>query len=262
MQIVHKAINHLRARLRRSLLGNVLYQAFASAPVERVCFVAATRSSEADFWAKAPLAISLKPLLKIPGVGARIFCENRQGLPAVYNQALREIDVDCIVFLHDDVWLNDAQLLDKLRSALKRFDIVGVAGNVRRVPKQPAWLFKARTTQGFDWDSDYLSGAVAHGKPGSARTQYYGPTPAACELMDGVFLAIRRDVVERSRITFDEHFDFHFYDMDFCRSSRAMGLVLGTWPIDIIHASAGAFGTEGWLKNHAHYMQKWEPNQL
>lgn len=246
--------------MRSSFLGNILFQSLISKPIQRVCFVAATRDCETNFWARAPLAIGLRPLLDLPDVEARIFYSNRSGLPTVYNQALQESTADCLVFLHDDVWINDAQMLEKLRVALKRFDVVGVAGNVRRMPGQPAWLFKGRTAQGFEWDWEHLSGAVAHGLPGCAQTQHYGPTPAACELMDGVFLAVRRETLLHSRVAFDARFDFHFYDMDFCRAARSMGLALGTWPIDLIHASAGAFGAESWGENFGRYLQKWEPS--
>ena len=56
---------------------------------------------------------------------------------------------------------------------------------------------------------------------------------------------------------FDERFPFHFYDLDFCRSARANGLRLGTWPITLTHQSGGRFGIPEWRKAYADYLNKW-----
>jgi GT2 family glycosyltransferase len=65
--------------------------------------------------------------------------------------------------------------------------------------------------------------------------------PAACEILDDVLLAIRKSVLMEHDLRFDMRFDFHFYDLDFCREARESGLTLGTWPIAITHQSGGAF---------------------
>ncbi len=60
--------------------------------------------------------------------------------------------------------------------------------------------------------------------------------------MDGVFLAAKKSALTEYAVTFDPQFDFHFYDMDFCRTARKAGLTLGTWLVKLTHQSAGAFG--------------------
>jgi hypothetical protein len=45
--------------------------------------------------------------------------------------------------------------------------------------------------------------------------------------------------------------------MDFCRSARAKGLRLGTWPICVTHQSGGAFGSEAWREKFDKYLAKW-----
>jgi GT2 family glycosyltransferase len=135
---------------------------------------------------------------------------------------------------------------------------VGVAGNTRIAPHQPAWLFSKIENERFVWDSPHLSGAVAHGQLQKGQVSVYGPTPAACQLLDGVFLAVCTEVVRRSRVEFDEQFEFHFYDMDFCRSARRVGLSLGTWPISLTHQSSGSFGSPGWKLGHGRYFKKWK----
>jgi len=58
-------------------------------------------------------------------------------------------------------------------------------------------------------------------------------------------------------VSFDPRFDFNFYDMDFCRSSRQRELRLATWPISLTHQSVGAFGTDQWTEKYGLYLKKW-----
>lgn len=225
----------------------------------RVAFVAATRLTQDDFWTDSALGASLQRIKGDARVDIHLSFENASGLPEIYNRALKScVNADIVVFLHDDVWLADERLFEKLEAALARFDVVGVAGNVRRVAAQPAWAFSCISNSEFVWDHDYLSGAIHHGNPGGHELSSFGPAPARCELLDGVFLACRRSELVRREVGFDERFAFHFYDLDFCRSARQAGLKLGTWPIDLIHQSQGAFGSPGWIQAYEVYLGKWK----
>ena len=75
--------------------------------------------------------------------------------------------------------------------------------------------------------------------------------------LDGVLLAARAGTLQREAIGFDEDFDFHFYDLDFCRCARALGLRLGTWPIRITHRSGGGYGSPAWREGYRKYIAKW-----
>jgi GT2 family glycosyltransferase len=234
-------------------------QPYSTRQARSICFIAATRQSEGDFWKKSPLATWLAPMLSDEMISAKIAFENREGLSTVYNRAIREqTQADILIFLHDDLWLEDNSIIEKTRGALARFDIVGVAGNTRRSKNQPAWLFKAIEKGNFVWDHGYLSGSVLHGQPNNSQPSYFGPTPASCKLLDGVFLAANRTALIHSQVSFDERFKFHFYDMDFCRSASRAGLSLGTWPINLLHLSAGAFGSPDWRNSFSIYKQKWK----
>jgi GT2 family glycosyltransferase len=164
-----------------------------------------------------------------------------------------------LVFIHDDVWIDDYFFADRIADGLRVFDIIGVAGNRRRVARQPSWLFGAPGPDNvFTKDRENHSGAVAHGKAPFGSVDYYGETPAECELLDGVLLAAKRDALRRSAVRFDERFDFHFYDMDFCRTARAAGLVLGCCAVAITHGSVGTgLGKPDWRRNYQKYLQKW-----
>lgn len=214
--------------------------------------VSATRATPQAFGATL-LGQSLRRLQSEPRVRARIAFENRAGLPLVYNAGLASCqDEDQVAFVHDDVLLDDYHLVDRLSEALQSFDVVGVAGNRRRLPGQPSWGFV--DMQGT-WDApEWLSGAVGDGSTGTVSR--FGPVPAACELLDGLLLVARVGTLRAAGLAFDPRFAFHFYDLDFCRSARAAGLRLGTWPLALTHASPGNFNA-AWRAAAPAYFDKW-----
>lgn len=218
--------------------------------------VTATRFNQRDFWEKSALGISLKRLSKGSRLIANITFENQQGLPIIYNQRIQSPDSqDMLVFTHDDVWIDDFFLPERIRAGLKNFHILGVAGNRRRISNQNSWCF---INNDFIWDTNAnLSGSIAHGKKPFGAISRYGETPAECELLDGVFLAVNKKMLLAHQILFDPQFDFHFYDMDFCRSAKQKGLKIGTWPICLTHQSGGVFGSKPWSEKYELYLQKW-----
>lgn len=223
-----------------------------------ILVVSATRSSEQAFWRQSALGVSLKAhMARDARLSASVAFENTRGLSDVFNQNIEQADATAIlVFIHDDVWIDEEQFADAVISGLKRFDVIGVAGNKRRVANQPAWAF---INDQFTWDDAVnLSGRVAHGQEAFGHMNDYGAVPAACELMDGVFLAAKKSTLVNSNVKFDPQFDFHFYDLDFCRTARQAGLTLGTWLVNLTHQSGGAFGSAGWVSKYQWYLDKWE----
>ena len=57
---------------------------------------------------------------------------------------------------------------------------------------------------------------------------------------------------------FDPRYAFHYYDLHFCRTARERGLKLGTWPICLTHASAGAYDSPPWREARRVYRAKWD----
>lgn len=227
-------------------------------PALAVEIVSATRMSEHDFWDKSALGLSLKRLLvKDARLTAKISYENTRGLSEIFNKSITQSDDSAVlVFIHDDVWIDEANFAEVVMAGLDAFDVIGVAGNKRRVPYQPAWAF---IDTKFTWDDDEnLSGRVGHGNDAFGETSDYGAVPAECLLLDGVFLAARKSTLTSANVQFDTQFDFHFYDLDFCRTATDAGLKLGTWPVRLTHQSGGAFGTQGWREKYLQYLNKWE----
>ena len=218
--------------------------------------VSATRLSKKDFWETSALGLSLLRISHDSRFVPKITFSNQRGLPDIYNERIKAPDQrEILVFMHDDVWIDDYFLVDRLLGGCEAFDIIGVAGNRRRVTNQPAWAF---VDDSFTWDERAnLAGSVAHGKTPFGAISFFGHVPAECELLDGVFLAAKKSALCDNGILFDPIFDFHFYDVDFCRTSRQKGLRLGAWPICLTHQSNGAFGTPSWTKRHVQYRDKW-----
>ncbi len=223
----------------------------------RIRVICATRKDREDFFSATPLGKSLS-LLRPPGVELRLFPRNGDGLPALYNRAISESLNDDVIFLfiHDDVHLCDFHWASRLASAIVAFDIVGLAGNRRRLAHQPGWLF---VDEKLTPDSRAnLSGVVAHGSGlAPASITVFGVAGQEVKLLDGVFLAVTSATLRANALRFDERFAFHFYDLDFCRQAEQAGLRMGTWPISVVHESAGTFVSEGWRRGYDLYLEKW-----
>jgi hypothetical protein len=154
----------------------------------------------------------------------QLFPENKRGLSSVYNQAIDQFSKEpCLfVFAHDDLLILDFYWASTIANGLEHFGIVGCAGNRRRQPLQPSWPFQE------------------------------------VKLLDGLLLAAYSETLIKNNIRFDEQFDFHFYDLDFCRQAEMNGVTMGTIPLSLVHESGGNFGTDSWKQGYQKYLQKWK----
>lgn len=221
-----------------------------------VVMVSATRHSQESFWSQTALGQSLARLGSERNLAARIAFSNRLGLSSVYNLGIAACGKgDTICFVHDDVWIADHYFPLRVLEGLAAYDIIGVAGNRRRRSMQPSWAF---IDVSFRWDDrEFLSGAIAGGRGPFGPVTVFGEAPAECELLDGVILCAKVDTLCRHKLSFDERYAFHFYDLDFCRSARSRGLRLGTWPLSISHQSGGGFQSPDWRAGFERYVAKW-----
>ncbi len=224
----------------------------------RIKLVVATRERYEDFPFKTALGKSLA-LYNYPFVEIELIEQNRLGLPTVYNIAIEAAKQDpaILVFIHDDVHLCSFDWHTQLLKALTQFQLVGLAGNKRRVKDQPAWAF---IDTNFIWDAkENLSGIVGHGNgfPPQNLSQFGEPCQEV-KLLDGLLLACHSNTFHEHDIRFDERFEFHFYDLDICRQFESKKLKMGTWSISTIHESGGNFGSEAWKASYERYINKWQ----
>ncbi|WP_228522811.1 tetratricopeptide repeat protein [Methylophilus sp. 14] len=250
---------------QQALLQLKPQQLLAESPVQDafsgeqpVWVVSATRMTEEAFWRDSALGRSLKRHMQqdkrlMPVVAY----ENTRGLSQVFNEAIAAApDQALLVLIHDDVWLDENTFVHTIQRGLDHYDVIGIAGNARIQPGQPGWCF---VDLQFTWDdAKYLRGSVSHGQHAFGPASSYGDVSGECQLMDGVFLAAHKQTLLQSGVRFDQQFEFHFYDLDFCRTATRAGLKLGVWPVRMTHQSGGAFGSARWRETYVRYHQKWE----
>ncbi len=163
---------------------------------------------------------------------------NKRPLSVVYNEAIEfalENGSDCLILVHDDVTL-EHDPIPKLKVLFDQFDLVGVAGTTKAEIQAPAlWHL-----MGGGFQSGNLRGAVAHSMGNQRQMSSFGPYPAQVLMIDGVFMALSRKLME-SGIRFDETnpASFHFYDIDFASSCHQAGFKVGVGDIFITHESPG-----------------------
>lgn len=224
----------------------------------------ATRESSERFFTHTELGKSITHL-RSNGVKLKVHAatSNSNAIGSVYNKAIDEKWANhIIVFVHDDVRINDRYIAHHLHEALKSYDVVGVVGNKRRYFGQPAWhrphmLSKAGPTHD-------LMGSIFHDTTNSPNTKRvmhdlsrFGDCPGRAQLLDGVFLATHGRTLIKHGLHFDAALGFDFYDLDFCRSATQAGLRLGVWPIALTHMSVGGYESASWTASYKKYLAKW-----
>ena len=200
--------------------------------------VCATKESDPS---KTLLYESLKAL-KEKGIKfqAEFYTSNTDGLSKVYNNAIyndiskKDAWYDCYVFVHDDVYIDDAFVFDKIEDGFQEYDIIGVAGALNPVVREPAlWHLMSKRE---DW-----RGAAGHFSPDNSQIAItsFGPMPSKVDVIDGVFLAVNRAKAIKAQWRFNENYTFHHYDISSTLDAGKRGLVCGVLPIHIVHKSPG-----------------------
>lgn len=164
---------------------------------------------------------------------------NTTGLSKLYNAFIDKCkdQYDYIVFVHDDVYIDDLDICSKLETAHQQFDIVGLAGGVNPVIQSPAlWHLMCG---GFGMHN--LRGAVAHNIPATDQVHMtsFGPTPARVAIIDGLFISVKTAAIKRTDWKFNENYTFHHYDIASSLDANKKKLTIGVAPIWVIHKSPG-----------------------
>lgn len=207
-------------------------------------------------------------------VDVEIIWENKDGLSTVYNRVLEDSvkdelkKDDFVIFMHDDIWLNDVLVFDKIFDISDKLDVIGVCGG-------KTWTYK-NTENGkpIIWTvasaQAGASGFMLHGasiswNPNLHDMDYekrsffssnYGSSPSRTLTIDGSFMCFGRKAIETLR--FDDQFKFHFYDMDVSFSAYVKGLKVGTAPILLSHNSLGeSVAQPSYMEMQRKFLDKW-----
>lgn len=170
-------------------------------------------------------------------VDLKIHFNNTDPLPKVYNSYItKEYSklYDYIVFAHDDLYIDDLKLRDKIIHNSTSYDIIGLAGCLNpRISKPALWHLMAER-------SDHR-GYVAHNTAvdGVYHMTSFGPTPSRVAVIDGLFIAVNLKSILKAKWKFNINFSFHHYDIASCIDANRRKLKIGVAPINVIHKSPG-----------------------
>lgn len=190
---------------------------------------------------------------------------NSQGLPKVYNRYVTEYTArfhEWVVFVHDDVWIDDPCIEEKLDIAHNQlgYDIIGVAGSQNPTIKHPAlWHLMS--------EKQHLRGQAGHFVETSEKINEttprwitsFGYTPSRVMLLDGVFIAVHLRSAIKAGWRWNEDYDFHHYDLASCIDANTKKLKMGVYPINIYHASHGlkSLDDSTWSRNNARFLKSY-----
>ena len=169
----------------------------------------------------------------------------------VYNLLAGQAKYPYYCFIHEDIQFQTKNWSENLLHAFeknKETGLIGIAGS----------KYKSRTPSGWSTgllDLDYCN--IFHkNKNGVTEHLYNNPKHTLFEHVvnvDGVFIAIRKEVFNKTRFDESQLRGFHLYDIDFSFQVIKNWKVAVIFNIDIIHfTEGGSFGNE-WVE----YTLKW-----
>jgi tetratricopeptide (TPR) repeat protein len=243
--VLHATMCHALSRARAGLAAGRTPQVVRTEPVAGqrisiiICSVDPQRFEKARANYRALLGSVSHEIIGIHDASS--LCEG-------YNRGAARASGEILVFSHDDIEIVTADFAARLLGHLSRHDLVGVAGTTRLIGG--SWTYAG-------WP--HLCGQVGSRvmKPGSLTVTVYGlqgHAAANVQALDGVFLAARREVVERIRFD-EETFDgWHLYDLDFSFSAHLAGFRIAVCQdICLIHDSSGTYRAD-WQR----YVERFE----
>ncbi len=226
----------------------------------KIWVITATRKKQSEFLKTTMLGKCLSLYKSQNYFQIKVAIENKEGLPKIYNRFIEDSrhDPAILLFVHDDVFLNDYWWGQQILNAVNQFDLVGIVGNTQRQKAQLSWyhIVGENNTAEPD-DPNNFSGVIGYGtKETPDFINFLGNPMQPVKLLDGCLLAAKSHIFHEHNIRFDERFDFHFYDVDICRQFEAKGLSMGTWPLSIVHKSKGSY-PDAYKQAYNSYLAKW-----
>ncbi|AXF86299.1 hypothetical protein DTO96_102045 [Ephemeroptericola cinctiostellae] len=220
-------------------------------------FITSTRiHTLEEFMATTLLGQSFQRLARFSAMEIKVGLDAKDGLATVFNPEIEQASPeDILVFIHDDVWIDDWLIEFRLKEALASFDVIGIAGNPFRAPKQRGW-YGTMDALGEEFKA-LGEPRYAIGRINDTPTCSSNISPIEVKLLDGVFIAVKASTFHASGIRFDPQFLYHHYDLDLSRQCEQAGLKMGIWPIALTHAQTiGDLGS-AWFDSGTAYLKKW-----
>lgn len=165
-----------------------------------------------------------------------------RSLAEAYNRGAARAAGDIVIFSHDDIEILTPDFAARLKRHLAAHDVVGPCGTSKMTSGH--WM-------GAGWP--HLRGLVVHqypaGEPDAASAGMYRAlvfdtlaedASGGLQGLDGMFIAVRRSVLDTCRFD-EERFDgFHLYDLDFTYTAFLAGLDVAVFrDISMLHYTSG-----------------------
>jgi hypothetical protein len=201
--------------------------------MKTIKFVVATKENKQNFLKTKPFGLFLE---KTNTVNQSIIIENNShGLSKVYNKFLtEEYKNDYIIFVHDDVLIDDLFYSEKIQMAFEQYDIIGLAGTKKcnLNTDMIAWHLAS--------DRNFYVGEVSHyAKEKKVWTTVFGPTDSRALILDGLFIGVNIEKAIEKQLQWDENFNFHHYDISFCLRANNLKIKAGVFPLRAVHYGLG-----------------------
>jgi hypothetical protein len=215
--------------------------------MKKIRFVTATQTNKKDFLANKPLGLFLEKTGYLKN--STIIENNKDGLSKIYNKFLtEEYKKEYVIFLHDDVLIEDLFFEEKIQLAFEKYDIIGLAGakNCDLSVEKCAWHLMTSP-------QNYV-GEVAHSKNKKAWTTVFGSTDQRALLLDGLFIGVNVEMALSKNLKWDENFDFHHYDIAFCLNANTLKIKAGVFPLRVVHYGLGdSMLSESWENSNSKF---------
>lgn len=186
--------------------------------------------------------------------------ENTLPIAKAYNvgisYALSETVYTEIVFIHDDVTIEDRRFEHKVGYWLSKYDVIGLAGgdNVK-LEKPYLWHIMSKNRYG----------TVGHYIDGDWYGTSFGVTNKRVTIIDGLFIGIKTNTLrEKNNLRFDEDLPgFHHYDIDFSLQANKQKCKIGVVPILVTHNSPGLLSfNKDYIESENYLHRKCSANSL
>jgi len=177
-----------------------------------------------------------------------------RGICAVYNEAVRKASGQLIVFMHEDAYMMESgwdELLRNKFAARPDVGVIGVAGSCALMREPPLW-----SKAGPPWTFGKVVHELDHGREYFLTVFNEQDGDQEVAVVDGVWMAVRAELLVECTFDSSTFQGFHFYDIDFCLTAGLCTRLLVTTDIRIKHFSPGSFGPE-WNQGAQRLLEKW-----
>lgn len=224
--------------------------------MKQVIAVVCTLSKTIEEFQKRPIFKSLEKHHDLHGLDRfdiRIVKDNQKGLSEIYNTCINqdEFSDKILLFVHDDVELNDIFLYEKLNDS--PYTVTGLAGakSCDLNADKLAWHLATKRED--------MVGEVSHKKDDHTWTTVFGPTKSRTLIIDGLFIAVNVEKIKNTPARFNEKFTFHHYDMAFCLECNKYKVPVGVLPIYTVHHGMGdSMLSENWNKSNEIFKKEYK----